>query len=68
MATFVFGDFEWDARKAASNVRKHGVSFEEASTVFADVDYVLKADTTSPDRFLVVGNIRLCTRSHRGPY
>ena len=28
--------FEWDARKAAANLRKHGVSFDEASTVFAD--------------------------------
>jgi uncharacterized DUF497 family protein len=28
--------FEWNARKAASNLRRHGVSFEEASTVFAD--------------------------------
>ncbi|MEW6320663.1 MAG: BrnT family toxin [Acidobacteriota bacterium] len=30
--------FEWDARKAAANVRKHGVSFNEAATVFADPD------------------------------
>ena len=28
--------FEWDANKAAANVRKHGVTFAEASTVFAD--------------------------------
>ncbi len=28
--------FEWDARKAARNLRKHGVSFEEASTVMGD--------------------------------
>ena len=28
--------FEWDPRKAASNLSKHGVSFEEAMTVFAD--------------------------------
>jgi uncharacterized protein len=28
--------FEWDAAKAAANVHKHGVSFDEASTVFAD--------------------------------
>ncbi len=28
--------FEWDARKARSNFAKHGVSFEEAATVFAD--------------------------------
>lgn len=28
--------FEWDDEKAASNLAKHGVSFEEASTVFGD--------------------------------
>ena len=28
--------FEWDRRKAASNLSKHGVSFEEALTVFGD--------------------------------
>jgi uncharacterized DUF497 family protein len=27
--------FEWDPRKAAANLRKHGVSFEDAQTVFA---------------------------------
>jgi len=29
-------EFEWDARKAAANVKKHGVAFDEALTVFAD--------------------------------
>jgi uncharacterized DUF497 family protein len=28
--------FEWDSRKARSNLAKHGVSFEEASTIFGD--------------------------------
>lgn len=28
--------FEWDAEKAASNIRKHGVSFDEAGSVFLD--------------------------------
>jgi hypothetical protein len=28
--------FEWDEEKAAANLRKHGVSFEEASTAFTD--------------------------------
>ncbi|MFB3920762.1 MAG: BrnT family toxin [Terriglobia bacterium] len=28
--------FEWDERKAAQNQRKHGVSFDEATTVFSD--------------------------------
>jgi uncharacterized DUF497 family protein len=29
-------NYEWDAKKAKTNLRKHGVSFEEASTVFLD--------------------------------
>ena len=29
-------EFEWDPRKAAANLAKHGVSFEEAATVFGD--------------------------------
>ena len=29
-------EFEWDAEKAAYNLAKHGVSFDEASTVFGD--------------------------------
>jgi uncharacterized DUF497 family protein len=28
--------FEWDLRKARSNLAKHGVAFEEASTIFGD--------------------------------
>jgi uncharacterized DUF497 family protein len=32
----MFVRFTWDPRKAASNMRKHGVSFEEAASVFAD--------------------------------
>jgi uncharacterized protein len=29
-------EFEWDEEKDASNIQKHGVSFEEAATVFGD--------------------------------
>ena len=28
--------FEWDPRKAAANLKKHGVTFQEAATVFGD--------------------------------
>lgn len=28
--------FEWDSRKAAANLKKHGVSFQEAATIFGD--------------------------------
>ena len=55
MSTVVFGDYEWDDTKAAANVRKHGVTFEEASTVFADVEYLLNRDPAAPNRFIAVG-------------
>ena len=34
--TVVHGDFEWDADKAATNIAKHGVSFEEAASAMRD--------------------------------
>ncbi len=36
--------FEWDAAKAETNLAKHGVSFEEAATVFVDPDALDGAD------------------------
>jgi uncharacterized protein len=59
VATVVFGDFEWDSEKADSNLAKHGVSFEEAASVFLDVDYQLVPDTAQPERFLALGFSRL---------
>jgi uncharacterized protein len=50
--------FEWDPTKAALNVRKHGVSFEEAATAFGDP---LSITIDDPDhsedelRFLLLG-------------
>jgi uncharacterized DUF497 family protein len=38
-------NFEWDAEKAASNLRKHRVSFDEAVTVFGDPLAVTFSDT-----------------------
>jgi len=50
--------FDWDPRKAAANLRKHSVSFEEASTAFAD-DYSLTgADpdhSVGEERFITFG-------------
>jgi uncharacterized DUF497 family protein len=51
----VQGDFEWDGDKAESNRAKHGVSFEEAATVFADGAAVFIEDSTHADRFIVIG-------------
>jgi uncharacterized DUF497 family protein len=42
--------FEWDTSKAGSNVRKHGVSFGEAMTVFADRDALDGPDVTHSAR------------------
>ena len=55
MPTVTFGDFEWDADKANANAVKHGVAFEEAVTVFLDLDYLLISDAAEPDRFVAMG-------------
>jgi hypothetical protein len=55
VGTVVFGDFEWDEQKAESNTRKHGVTFVEAASVFLDLDYLLVADGTAPDRLVALG-------------
>ena len=59
MGTVVFGDFEWDEAKAEANRSKHGVSFEEAASVFLDLDYLLLADRIHPERFVALGYSRL---------
>jgi uncharacterized DUF497 family protein len=50
-----FGDFEWDAAKATANLRKHGVSFVEATEVFEDPHALDQPDATDPDRYVIVG-------------
>jgi uncharacterized DUF497 family protein len=49
--------FEWDPRKNAANQRKHGVSFEEAQTVFYDERALLREDPDEEeeDRFVLLG-------------
>ena len=50
--------FEWDPDKAASNVRKHQVSFEEATTAFADEAALVIDDpdhSDEEDRFILLG-------------
>lgn len=52
-------EFTWDPAKATANVRKHGVSFEEASTVFRNpLAKVLPDPTRSDDedRALIIGH------------
>ncbi len=47
--------FTWDTRKARSNWKKHGVTFEEAVTVFLDPLALLTEDTAAADRNLLLG-------------
>jgi hypothetical protein len=50
--------FEWDDKKAASNLKKHGVSCAEAQSVFHD-DYAIQffddERTSEEERFLILG-------------
>ena len=51
-------NFEWDANKAKSNLGKHRISFEEASTVFGDLRSLTIPDPAHSDlenRFITVG-------------
>lgn len=47
--------FIWDQKKAATNLAKHGVSFEEGSTVFLDPLALAKGDPAHEDRVIVIG-------------
>lgn len=50
--------FEWDDKKNASNIRKHGVSFEAAQTVFFDENAIEFDDpdhSIGEERFILLG-------------
>ena len=50
--------FEWNENKAKANLVKHGVSFDEAKTVFADPSYVDFYDPDHSDdeeRYVIIG-------------
>lgn len=58
MITDEYIDFEWDDRKAAINLEKHGVSFESAANAFSDVYARIVPDTKHSDdeeRFFLLG-------------
>ena len=63
-------EFEWDGDKAASNEQKHGVSFTEAETVFADPLSLTGYDpdhSDNEDRYITMGTSldgRLLVISH----
>ncbi|MBI5721274.1 MAG: BrnT family toxin, partial [Burkholderiales bacterium] len=62
--------FEWDPKKAAANLRKHKVSFEDARTVFSDERALLIDDPDHSDdeeRFILLGlssTLRLLVVAH----
>lgn len=50
--------FEWDSRKARVNKRKHGITFEEASTIFDDhlsITIHDPAHSVGENRFITIG-------------
>jgi uncharacterized DUF497 family protein len=50
--------FEWDSGKAAKNIRKHGVTFEEAATVFLDplaLTFLDRMHSIVEERFVIIG-------------
>jgi uncharacterized DUF497 family protein len=50
--------FDWDPNKAARNLAKHGISFDEAETAFDDPRRVVKPDelhSETEDRWIVIG-------------
>ncbi len=50
--------FEWDPKKATLNLRKHGVSFEDAQSVFSDENGLLIDDpdhSEEEDRYVLLG-------------
>ena len=63
--------FEWDRRKSTSNVRKHGVSFTEASTVFDDPFSITIPDpdySGEEERFVIIGASAKLELLSGGPY
>jgi uncharacterized protein len=50
--------YEWDQQKAKTNLSKHGISFEEAQTVFDDplyVDFYDPDHSENEDRYIIIG-------------
>lgn len=50
--------FEWDPKKARSNLAKHGISFDEASTAFGDISSIAIHDplhSEDEERYVLIG-------------
>jgi uncharacterized DUF497 family protein len=58
LADLTYENFEWSIEKARRNLREHGVSFHEATTVFNDLFFVVfRSDKHSVDenRYVIIG-------------
>ena len=68
-------DFEWDDKKSKINITKHGITFEEAISVFYDeeaIEFYDEEHSEWEDRFLMLGlsnklNLLLVCHCHREP-
>ena len=68
-------DFEWDDKKSKINITKHGITFEEAVSVFYDeeaIEFYDEEHSEWEDRFLMLGlsnklNLLLVCHCHREP-
>ena len=66
--------FEWDAQKAAANLKKHGISFEDAMLVFEDEyrkEFYDAAHSEYEDRYHTIGmveDVLFVVYTKRGEY
>jgi len=56
-------EFEWDPKKAAANANKHGVTFQEAATIFGDPLAITFGDPDHSMRETVVSPLGYHSRS-----
>jgi len=50
--------FAWDDEKFEENIKKHGITFEEAATVFEDINALIISDpdhSEDEERFIIIG-------------
>ncbi len=51
------GPFEWDARKSASNLDKHGIDFDDAIGIFDGYYFEYSSTRNEEERYVAVGEI-----------
>jgi uncharacterized protein len=48
-------DFEWDENKNKSNIKKHGIGFEQAKEIFSTVHIIIPAKSEIENRYIIIG-------------